>query len=85
VITPLELIAIIERSETDDMFGSRSIHATALYDDAQKDRRKLLALVKEARVLMEGVACLDAGLDDRHDEWLRITECFERETGEKHG
>lgn len=77
MITQAELAEILERSRTDEIFGSRSIHATALYDDAQKDRRKLLHLLKEARAIMEAVACLDAGFDDRHDEWLEVTACFE--------
>ena len=40
------------------------------------DRSALLELVKEGRAIMEAVACLDAGFDDRHDEWLAITECY---------
>lgn len=32
--------------------------------------------VREARAIMLAVACLDAGFDDRHDEWLARTERF---------
>ena len=44
-IAPEELAAIRGRAGTDDIFGSRSVHATMVFDDAVRDRKKLLRYI----------------------------------------